>query len=245
VAYASAGLTIFGWIVTPTGPGPWPLFVFNHGSNVGADLVDHSADPAWRPAFACYNYLTDNHWLVFLPEGRGYGGSEGPGMGPVLRRELPVMQLLRGRADDVNAGVAQVERQANVRPNCTVIAGASHGGVVTLLAAGEAPQYQGVIAQSTGASYYSTTSGLSEMFDALDHISAPVLLQHAANDSLVPIAVSAQLAVHAQAAGKAVRFRQYPGLPGVEGHGLMQPRYSSIWKPDLVQFLGEVLAACP
>lgn len=245
VAYASAGLKIFGWIVTPTGPGPWPLFVFNHGSNVGADLVDHSADPAWRSAFACYDYMTDNHWMVFLPEGRGYGGSDGPGMGPVLRREMPVMDLLRARADDANAGVEQVERQANVRRNCTVIAGASHGGVVTLLAAGARPRYQGVIAQSTGASYYSTTVGLTDMFDAMDHISAPVLLQHATNDSLVPVAVTAQLAAHGQARGEDVRFEQYPGVPGVEGHGLMQPRYASIWKPDLVQFLGDVLAACP
>ncbi|HZI76781.1 MAG TPA: hypothetical protein VFD73_22675, partial [Gemmatimonadales bacterium] len=115
VAYTSSQLKILGWIVTPSGPGPWPLLVFNHGSRVGADLVDHSADPTWQPAFGCSDYLTDNRWMVFLPEGRGYGGSEGPGMGPVLRGELPVMQMLHGRADDVNAGVTQLERQANVR----------------------------------------------------------------------------------------------------------------------------------
>jgi dipeptidyl aminopeptidase/acylaminoacyl peptidase len=142
VAYTSGGFHVYGWVVTPAGAGPWPLFVFNHGSNVGADLVDHSSDPAWRPGFACYDYLTDNQWMVFLPEGRGYGGSEGPGMGAVLRRELPVMDLLHGRADDVNTGVALLQPHANVRPNCTIIGGISHGGVATLLAAGSSTHFK-------------------------------------------------------------------------------------------------------
>jgi hypothetical protein len=72
------------------------------------------------------------------------------------------MDLLHGRADDVNAGVALVERENKVWPSCSVIAGISHGGVVTLLAAGGSSQYQGVLAQSTGAAYHSTTSGLSD-----------------------------------------------------------------------------------
>ncbi|MBV9543956.1 MAG: hypothetical protein JOY61_06230 [Chloroflexi bacterium] len=103
-------------------------------------------------------------------------------------------QLLHWRADDVNAGVAQLQRQSNVRPNCTVIAGISHGGVVTLLSAGAAPTYQGA---------------------------------------------------HAQAGGKNARFRQYPGLPGVERHGLMQPRYSSIWKPDVAELPATFLPPAP
>jgi dipeptidyl aminopeptidase/acylaminoacyl peptidase len=244
VAFSSQGYRILGWIVTPISPGPFPLFVFNHGSNVGADQVDRSDQPVWGPQAGCYSYMTDNHWIVFLPEGRGYAGSEGPTIGDVLHNRLAVMQFLHGRAMDVTAGVAILENDPNVRRDCTVIAGASHGGVVSLLAAAERP-YQGVIAQSSGASYYNSTTGLSDMIQAIHKIDAPILLQHAANDTLVPPAVSTQLAEAAKRDGKMVEFMLYPGLPGVEGHFLMSPSHTSVWKSDTTRLFANVLAACP
>ena len=44
-----------------------------------------------------------------------------------------------------------------------------------------------MLAHSTGATYHSTTVGLSDMLAAIDQISAPILLQHADNDTLVPV----------------------------------------------------------
>jgi dienelactone hydrolase len=188
--------------------------------------------------------MTDNHWIVFLPEGRGYAGSEGPSIGDVLHNQLQVMQFLHGRADDVTAGVAILENDPNVRRGCTVIAGVSHGGVVSLLAAAERP-YQGVIAQSTGPYYHNSTTGVADMIEAIHKINAPILLQHAANDTLVPPAVSTQLAEAAKRDGKTVELMLYPGLSGVEGHFLMSPRYTSVWKPDTTRLFANVLAACP
>jgi hypothetical protein len=77
VAFTSQGYRILGWIVTPTGPGPFPVLVFNHGSNVGGDLVDHSDQPVWGPQAGCYSYMTDNHWIVFCPRDAGTPARKG------------------------------------------------------------------------------------------------------------------------------------------------------------------------
>ena len=165
----------------------------------------------------------------------------------MLRREMPVMGLLRGRAEDVNAGVAQVEHQSNVRPNCTVIARRvtrRSGDAARRWRCAAVPGRHRPIDRGQLLQHHERPHG--QMFDAMDHISAPILLQHAANDSLVPVAVSAQLAVHAHSGGRHSRHVQAVPRPArrVEGHELMQPRYSSTWKPDVVQFLGDLLANC-
>jgi dienelactone hydrolase len=243
VIYTSDGYRLIGWVIWPIGDGPFPVLVINHGSGVSADFIDRSRQPIWTESTGCLEQLTESRRVAFLPEGRGYGGSEGPRIADVLRGATPVMTFLAGRAADTNAGVALMQHEPRVKSGCVAIMGGSHGAVVALLAASTA-NYRALVAQATGAGYRSTTLGIPEMLEALERIDAPVLLQHASNDTLVPPVVSRQLAEGAITAGKSVTYREYPGVPGVQGHELFGRAHAAVWIEDFATHLNQALAGC-
>lgn len=244
VTYLSDGLRLVGWVITPKRSGPFPLLVWNHGSNIGPDRVVRDT-PTWTEDPSCWESLTDGAWILFLPEGRGYGGSEGPRPLEALAGPDAVVAFLRGRARDVNAGVALLEGRTEARKGCAVVMGSSHGGVVSILAA-EHRHYRAVIAQATGMTYGNTGLGVADMVQAMSRSHAPILLQHAVNDTLVSPEVSRTLAALGGQAGADVTHREYDVLRASQGHVLFViPPVTTAWMEDFKSHRDRALAACP
>jgi dienelactone hydrolase len=246
VVYPSDGLRIVGWVVTPNGTGAFPVLVWNHGARIGPGEVDLSETPTREPAAACCSELRPEGWILFMPEGRGYAGSDGPRLVEARARgPAAVLAFLHRRARDVNAGMALLRSRPSVRADRIAIAGLSHGGAVALLAAA-AGGYRGVVAHATGASSVDPTLGVADLERAIDRIEAPILLQHAANDAHIPVDISRRLAAHAGNADVSLTYREYPGVDGLDGHLLFsEPSCRPIWQPDYFAHLTRVLEDGP
>jgi dienelactone hydrolase len=244
VTYPSDGLRLVGWIITPRnrGSGPFPVLVWNHGARFATGDVDLSLTPSWQPGDGCLAEWRADDWLMFMPECRGYAGSEGPRLVEARARGLPaVLAFLHDRARDVNAGVELLHSRPNVRADRVAITGISHGGVAAILAAATG-SYCAVAAQATGASAVDPSLGIDDLKRAISRITAPILLQHVANDQHIPADVSRQLAQHARATNARLTYREYPGIAGLDGHLLFsEPSCRSIWQPDYFAHLTEAL----
>ncbi len=248
-SYHHDGLELALWVIRPPGIGPFPLVVLNHGSGINADpdgtLTDvssrHTVDPE-NPAWA---RVAANGAFTLLPEGRGYGGSEGPSPLDAVRRGIDAtFAMLLGRASDANAAADWACRRPDVDGARCVIAGASHGGVVSLLAASQRA-YGGVVAQATGAAYGRVEAGVRPLANAAARITAPVLFQHMRTDTLVPPEGARTIFDWSSRFRPLQRWRDYPGVPGVEGHNVFDPANAQQMRPDYVEAIRSGLAAAP
>ncbi|MGX7707057.1 alpha/beta hydrolase family protein [Methylobacterium sp. Gmos1] len=129
----------------PSGPGPFPLLVFNHGSTgLGRDPAAFTRT-YW--SFPVADELVRRGWMVAFPQRRGRGRSDGlydEGFDPDRSRgytcDAPVALAGAERAlDDVEAAVAALRRRDDVAAGPIVVAGQSRGGVLSVAFAGRHP----------------------------------------------------------------------------------------------------------
>jgi dipeptidyl aminopeptidase/acylaminoacyl peptidase len=241
------GLRLVTWVMRPPGEGPFPIVVWNHGSRIPLDSwfgSDRTADPTIDFDRPCPSEVTHERWMYVYPEGRGYGGSEGQRLAPLLGDTHAVTEYLRGRAVDANAAARLIQLRPDARRHCAAIGGVSHGGVTALFAAADAPrQYRAVVIQATGVCYR-TPCAAPALEAAADAVDTPLLVQHFVSDSRVPIAVSQLIAKRAALHNPAVVLKQYPGTAGEEGHEVNAPGNRSQWIGDYLQTLRAAFAQC-
>lgn len=241
------GLRLRVWLVLPGGgQGPMPAVVWNHGSQVelAADLSlrDYTAVPQVQGDGAPWRAWAEALGIALvIPEGRGYGASEGPRPLDSIIDPVRTMDLLAGRARDTVAATEWASRQPAVREDRIVVAGSSHGGVVSLLASA-LRAYAGTALMATGAWYRRADVGLAALRAAAAAGQGPMLVQHMLTDSLVPVAVSRAISEAALAAGRPCELREYPGVPGVEGHASFAPANRAQWTADFNAFLRSCFA---
>ncbi|WP_158746313.1 S9 family peptidase [Acidisphaera sp. L21] len=237
-SYSHDDLELVAWVIRPPGPGPFPLLMQNHGSGIGVgphgtltgDPSRATVDPE-NPAWA---RIIDGGALVLFPEGRGYGGSDGPNPLETVRRGTEAtFEMLLGRAADANAAADWACNRPDVDAARCVIVGASHGAVVTLLAASQRA-YGAAIAQATGAAYGHTEASIRPIANAASRITAPVLFQHMRTDTMVPMAGAQHIFDWSSRLRPQQRWRDYPGAPGVEGHNIFNPANWSQVRPDYI-----------
>ena len=107
-------------ILSPDGPGPFPLAVMNHGA-AGTSRPD--LEPRYRFTFSAYYFLSRGY-VVALPMMRGFSGSEGKQLLDGCNQEIVGL----GNAMDIRAVIDFLASEPYVDGDHIVVAGQSFGG---------------------------------------------------------------------------------------------------------------------
>lgn len=227
----------------PIGDGPFPIVVYNHGSRVGRSGRANLDQPTLSFKTRPWPGVTAGRCVVFFPEGRGYAGSEGPTPNDCGSLD-DVVAYLFGRADDVIAGIHWVAEQSWADDHRIAITGCSHGAVVALFAAASG-LFGSVIAQAPGVSISHPVVGQKSMMAAIAETDAPILLQHAEDDTLCPFETSRKLYHAGKKAGRDIALLSYPPVPDLEGHAQFDFENRAIWARDFDRALIPVVGPFP
>ena len=137
VTYKSGDLLLVGFLYRPSGTGPFPTVIWNHGSE---------KNPGGGPQFdAVATIFVPAGYAVFAPTRRGHGASEGIYIVDTLdalrqkgemdaANRLMVRLLESEQLDDQIAGLSHAKKLPFVDASRMVVAGCSFGGIQTLLA---------------------------------------------------------------------------------------------------------------
>src|SRR5258706_1837470 len=121
VSYISSGLRIYGLLTIPNGEIPkegYPAIIFNHGY-----ITPEKYTPDGN-YIACVNAFASNGFVVFKPDYRGNGKSEGTAGSAYFSSNYDI--------DKFNA-IASIKKFNSVNPNSIGVWGHSMGGHITLV----------------------------------------------------------------------------------------------------------------
>lgn len=233
--YLSEGLKIFGLLTIPYGDPPeggWPAIIFNHG------YIPPDQYRTTERYVAHVNSLASNGYVVFKPDYRGHGDSEGA---PTGGYSSPAYTI------DVLNAKSSIQRYPGVNPDKIGMWGHSMGGHLTLRAmvtvsdikagviwAGVVGSYPDLLTNWRRARPTLATPGrlsriredLTQTYgswetnpefwasispiDNVREISGPLQLHHGTADAEVPIEFSESLYQAMLDAGGEVEFYTYP-----------------------------------
>ena len=222
----------------PARPGPVPLAIITHGSDVG------------RTQLRTWSFSTEAHWLrdngfaVLALMRRGRGRSEG------INGEENFERNHEGNLIGVSAGVAQAVEDLEsaiaygrtlpgIRPGPVLLSGQSRGGFLAMHYAGLKPGEVMAVVNFSGGWYpygpvttpYYANAGRG----AADKV--PQLWLYADNDKLYDKALIHEYYQAFTAAGGVARFELLHDVPG-DGHLLrLQP---GRWRPIADEFLASL-----
>lgn len=244
VSFPAEGATLHGFICKPTGHGPFPAVIYNHGSE---------KLPSWFPTLG--KFWTDHGFVFFVPHRRGHGRSEGDYIVDQQRqfrekvKDITAAQkndiTLHERANlDVVAAAAWLKTQTSVDTNAIVMSGISYGGIQTVLASEKDLGVKAFISFSPAAMSWAGNPLLRErLLEAVKKAKAPIFLLQAENDfNLGP---SELLGKELERKGAPNRSKVYPPFGDknnhMDGHGGFAVRGMDVWKKDVLTFLRDVL----
>jgi dienelactone hydrolase len=222
----------------PAGPGPAPLAIFTHGSDVG------------RNQLRTWSFSTEAHWLrdngfaVLALMRRGRGRSEGMNGEENFERDhegslIGVSAGIAQAVEDLDSAIAYGRKLPSVRPGPVLLAGQSRGGFLAVHYAGLKPgEVMGVMNFSGGWYPYgpvTTPYYANAGRGAADKV--PQLWLYADNDKLYDKALIREYYQAFTAAGGAARFELLHDVP-VDGHLLrLQP---GRWRPIADEFVASL-----
>lgn len=247
VTFKSGDLTLVGYLYKPSGSGPFPGVIYNHGSG---------KDQGQRPDFDdIASIFVPAGYVLFAPVRRGQGGSQGEYIvdqvdqerktkGGAAGEQLLVQLMESSQLDDQLAGQAYLKNLPYVDKNRLAVFGCSYGGIQTILAAERGAGYKAAVAMSPAAESWNGNKPLqARLVKAVSGINIPVFLLHPANDdSLEP---GPTLAKEFQRLGKPYQLKIYPhvGTPEQQTHCFGGPSAGGggIWGADVLAFLSNPL----
>ncbi len=221
-------------IYKPTGSGPFPALMFNHGSTGNGDNPALFANTYTSAALA--RFFTDRGWLVAFPQRRGRGKSDGlydEGFEANRSRyscepQLTLPGLDRALAD-MDAAYDYLAARPDVDNKRLLIGGVSRGGIAASVYAGTRPsRFLGVVNFVGGwvgdvcpqAAQVNTAS-----FRRAAAFKPPMLWLYGQNDPYYKISHSkANFDAFVEAGGKG-EFKVLDAGKGRSGHGITsQPK---------------------
>jgi carboxymethylenebutenolidase len=246
VTFESGGKILVGFLYAPAGgAGPWPALIWNHGSE---------KDPGAGPQFgAVASVFVPAGYVVFAPERRGHGESEGSYIvnrmkdtfrlqGKDAADRLTVRLLESEQLDDQLAALRYVKELPFVDSERIVVAGCSYGGIEALLGAESGAGYKAAISISPAALSWERNEYLqARLLKAVGRLSIPVLLIQPPEDaSLGPSRV---LGAEAARLGKPLTVKVYPatGPSKEQGHCFGGASGMHVWAEVAKAFLGSHL----
>jgi dipeptidyl aminopeptidase/acylaminoacyl peptidase len=235
ISFTSDGLTVYGFMNTPRGQGPFPVVLVLHGY---VNPRTYRTPTTYTQRYA--DALASAGFLVIHPDYRGHGRSQGEAEG--------VANLFRtGYAIDILNLIAHIERLPDASPKAVGLFGHSMGGGIALRVATVNPEVRAIVLYGSmsgderwnveriktvfrGVSYLPEDDVPSELWDAISPISylgdarAAVEIHHGRRDPQVPVAWSRDLYTRLSALGKDAALYEYPGA----GHSLRGRDYATM-----------------
>jgi dienelactone hydrolase len=235
VSFTSDGLTVYGFMNTPRGKGPFPVVLVLHGY-----VNPHTYRTPFGYTQRYADALAEAGFLVIHPDYRGHGRSEGQAEGST--------NLFRvGYAVDVLNLITHLQRLPDARSGAVGLFGHSMGGGIALRVAAVNPNVRAVllygsmnaderlnIAQIKNVfrriAYLPEDNVPAEWWDAISPITyladlrAAVEIHHGQRDPQVPPAWSRDLHARLVALGKDAVLFEYPAA----GHSLYGRDYATM-----------------
>jgi dienelactone hydrolase len=220
-----------------------PLVMINHGSDA------FTREAVSLPVFYWLSrWFVDRGYVVVLPQRRGHGATGGDlAEGRDTCANPDHLGSGEAAADDIEAALDFMQRQAFVDPSRLVVAGISTGGWAALaLAARNPPGLKLVVnfAGGRGGHAYGRPNAvcgeerLIAATAALGRVArVPTFWAYAENDSFFGPELAAAMAGAWTAAGGSAEFNVLPAY-GEEGHAMVDDRASwRMWGPALEKAL--------
>lgn len=241
VTFPSNGLSLTGCVAKPAGPGPFPVIIWNHGSEQNP--------PCTRRMVA--EMYTAHGYAVFFPIRHGHANSPGEYIGTAQKRAVAdhprredwnadVIRLHEFYNRDVVAAVQWVKQQRWADTQRLAMSGLSYGGIQTLLAAEQGLGLRAFVPFAAGAMSWGGNPALhTRLLQAVRAAPVPIFLLQASNDySLGPSDV---LGPEIRKKGAPNDAKVYPahGTTAQQGHGgfALDSLGVQTWQADVLAFL--------
>ena len=249
----SGKLRLKAYLWTPSGSGPFPAVLFNHGRSDTAQqhwqkekMTLRAAAEVLGPVFAAHGYV----FLFPFRRGEGLSADQGRFIGDQLQQEesvhgvdarmhLQATLLTTDQLEDGLAGLTFLKSLRQVDAHRIALVGHSFGGQLTLLEAQRDSSVRAAVTFGAAAGSWDRSEELrARTLDAADKVAVPVLLLHAANDySVTPgKAIAAEFA----RLSKPCILRIYPpvGQSASDGHNFLYTNVP-LWENDVFEFLDQ------
>ena len=241
VTFPSGSLKLHGAIYKPSGAGPFPAVLYNHGSGPNAN----------RDMPELGKLFTARGYVLFIPHRRGHGRSADQGV--LITNTLTEERKTRGveswsrllvkaheteQLDDQVAAFAWLKQQPFVDVRRMAIAGCSFGGIQTVLAAERSLGARaGVDFAGAAMTWADSPHMQARLKAAVRSATIPLYFLQAEND--YDTAPSRELAAEAERAKKPHLMKIFPpfGKTNEEGHGGFCRQAGAVWGESVFAFL--------
>lgn len=246
ITLKSDGLDLVGYVYKPTGPGPFPAVIWNHGSE---------ADPEPNNEFdGILSVFVQAGYVAVAPVRRGQGGSKGTYIEDDFKQYSQahgrdaglqyIAQLFAStQLDDELAGLTYLKTLTYVDKNRLAVVGCSYGGIMTLLGAERGDGYKAAVAMSPAAESWAGNPYLQKrLVQAVDNIKIPTLIVHPAHDANLQPGYT--LGPEFQKLAKPYGLQIFPPFGKAVEHCFAggEPGESlNVWKQDVLSFLSNAL----
>jgi dienelactone hydrolase len=235
VTFQSGDLALKGFLWKPSGKGPFPAVLYNHGSELHPEKY-LSAIPL---------IFLQHGYAFFVPFRRGQGLSIGQGRyildevdsaaktgGPEARFATTIRLHETSQLQDQFAALKFLQSQKDIDANKIVIAGMSFGGIQTMLMAENSSDIKAALNFAGAAMMWDKSPEVGEWLKkGIAQVKAPIFFIQAENDfSIKP---SLELSEEMKKQGKPYQIKIYPprGTKPMQGHTFIDE--VNTWAPDV------------